>query len=744
MPVLGLLAFAAVYGAAALYSPFGTRAVAEYYKFLAAFSLAVILLARFDREDVPGLLWGGSALSAFIGAVSVDLACDGPLFRAFNALVELLGDSFSSVVQNDWGTQIAGIYNDANVTASLFALGTVLSLYLLHRAEATRTKLPAALLLGVNALSFLLSMSRGGILCFAAALLVWLALSGRGERLPLFFLMAVSAASTVAVSLPAMGHIMAGSLLPLALLVGNGALIFALDRLLVRRLSALAAAHFKAGVIAAGVVLAVCVGYGIAAFTVTGPYTMDAAGVVVRQVDLAPGEYTLAAPLEDSVQIAVLGQTSYEKLTDQYQTLYHSVYTDGETFTVPEGMAALRLYVYAPEGTTVEAVTFTDGTRVELGYPLLPSFVADRVLLGMGSSFSLRWEYDKDAWTLFLQSPLLGHGLGSTEELYRSVQSFQYESKYAHNHLLQTLSDTGLAGTLCALAFMLGAGWLCLRARKRDPLAPALLAVWVMMNLHSLMEISFSVRGFKCFAYVLLILPVLLYAQPLVQADTAKARKTAQRLGLAVAAACAVYLAVFGGLLESRRMVMGAEFATSDVYEYLDYLKSAVRRNVFDHDNDALSYVGNAVQLKDPRYNGAMLQYAAELRASGTYENCSGLARYYYLPRGEWDELFACSREGVRQVRSSPDGWNLQLDFYRTEVLPAMGAENLETFLAGVSALREDLDTMNGAGRLEPVSFSEENQAFLNLIDSGLENGITGEVLYALLLTQGAQEDGAD
>ena len=54
-----------------------------------------------------------------------------------------------------------------------------------------------------------------------------------------------------------------------------------------------------------------------------------------------------------------------------------------------------------------------------------------------------------------------------------------------------------------------------------------------------------------------------------------------------------------------------------------------------------------------------------QLRASGTYENDSALARYYYLPRQEWDELFDCSLEGIRQVRSSPDGWNLQMDFYR-------------------------------------------------------------------------------
>ena len=64
VPVLGLLAFAVIYGAAAIYSPFGASAMAELYKFLTAFSLSVILLARFDRRHVPGLLWGGASVSA--------------------------------------------------------------------------------------------------------------------------------------------------------------------------------------------------------------------------------------------------------------------------------------------------------------------------------------------------------------------------------------------------------------------------------------------------------------------------------------------------------------------------------------------------------------------------------------------------------------------------------------------------------------------------------------------------------
>ena len=292
-------------------------------------------------------------------------------------------------------------------------------------------------------------------------------------------------------------------------------------------------------------------------------------------------------------------------------------------------------------------------------------------------------------------------------------------------------------GTAFALCFVLGSVWLCLQTvrKEKDSLAAALLAAWVMMNLHSLMEINFSVRGFKCFAYVLLVLPVLLYAQPLLPSDTAKGRKKSKTAGMILAIGYALYLAVFGGLLESARMTdrKADQFQTSDVYEYLDFLRGCVRGNVFDHDFYQRNYVANAVQLNDPSYNGDMLKYVSALRASGTYENDSALAQYYYLPRQSWDDLFACSLEGIRQVRSSPDGWNYQMDFYRTEVLPAMGADNVSAFVDGVAALGDALDAMNAEGRLETVELNETNQSFLRLCRSVKEQELSEQDAYTVL-----------
>ena len=734
VPVLGLLAFAIIYGAAAIDSPFGANAQSEFYKFIAAFSLAVILLSRFERKHVPGLLWGGASVSTVIALISLDMSCGQVLFGPFNALMNVLGTDYTSALPEYFTARVNGLYNDANVTACLFSLALFAALYLLKNSTCIWRRLAASLLAGVNAVSLLLTGSRGALLCFAVSCLVWI-LAERANRVGLFLLLAETAVTMIAAAAPASSMVTQGDETAVALCLFSGLILFALDVLAGRRLEPVLSSHKKAALAAVGAVAVICAAYGVAAMTVKGPYTFDSAERVVRQADLPAGTYTLTAPLGEDVRVVLLGQTAYEKLIDQYETLYDS--TSGETeFTVPEGLVMTRWQLYAPAGTVVERVELSDGQRFQLDYPLLPAFIADRLLLGMGNSFTLRMEFDKDAWKIFSTAPLLGRGLGSTENLTRSVQSFQYESKYAHNHLLQTMADTGLVGTVFALAFVLGSVWLCLQAvrKEKDSLAAALLAAWVMMNLHSLMEINFSVRGFKCFAYVLLVIPALLWAER-PAGETAKARKQTKTVGILVAIGYALYLAVFGGLLESARMTdrKAENFQTSDVYEYLDFLRGCVRGNVFDHDFYQRNYVANAVQLNDPSYNGDMLKYVSALRASGTYENDSALAQYYYLPRQSWDDLFTCSLEGIHQVRSSPDGWNYQMDFYRTEVLPAMGADNVSAFVDGVAALGDALDAMNAEGRLETVELNETNQSFLRLCRSVKDQDLSGQDAYTVL-----------
>ena len=749
VPVLGLLAFAIVYGASAIYSPFGANAQSEFYKFIAAFSLAVILLARFDRKHVPGLLWGGASVSTVIALISLDMSCGQVLFGPFNALMNALGTDYTGALQESVAARVGGLYSDANVTACLFSLALFMALYLLKNSTCIWRRLAASLLAGVNAVSLLLTGSRGALLCFAVACLVWLLLE-RADRVGLLLLLLETAVTMLAAGIPASSMVSSADETVVLLCLFSGLILFALDAVAGRRLDSVLSTHKKAALVSVGALCAVLVVGCAAVFLHTGPYTFktDDSYVTYLLPEGTTGEVTITGDLDADPRTEIYSQSKLDGIYGNITYLYEGPFSQC-TFTVPEDAVNVYVTIGGQAGETIRSLSVNGGDSITLSYPWLPEVISTRLLrdsLLRSKSFTLRAEYDKDAWKIFSTAPLLGRGLGSTENVTRSVQSFQYESRYAHNHLLQTMADTGLVGTVFALAFVLGAAWLCLCAvrKEKDSLAAALLAAWVMMNLHSLMEINFSVRGFKCFAYGLLALPILLYAKPLAAGGTVKARKQTRTAGVVLLASFAVYLAVFGGLLESARMTdrKAERFETSDVYEYLDFLRGCVRGDVFDHDSYQRNYVATAVQMDDWKYNGDMLKYVKQLRASGTYENDSALARYYYLPRQEWSELFDCSLKGIYQVRSSPDGWNLQMDFYREEVLPAMGADNADDFVDGVLELGDALDAMNAEGRLETVELNETNQSFLTLCRSVKEQELSGQDAYTVLSLMARSEEG--
>ena len=736
VPVLGFAALALATGLAAIYSNFGRYAIGEYYKFLAAFGVVWVLLTQFERRHVRGLLWGFGAVSGALALLSVDACGPGPLFQAFRALAGLLGATFQDVTFFS-GNRVNGLYNDANVTAAIFALGAVVCLYLVLSAPGGRGRAAACFLLGLSAQGFFLSMSRGAIACFALTLAVWVAVAPRGSRLRLFLLMCASALATVLLSFPAMAALGAGTpLLPALLTLLTGPAILLLDlgaEPLARRLEG----RGRLAAILAAVLAAAALAYAAAAVTVTGPCALAAGETVSRWVKAPAGTYTLSGDWDGAPQVTVTTQTRFQRIqnTGAADTVYSGP-LEGASFTLPEDGLHVMVHLSYPEGGgTIRALSLSDGTQVPLHYPLLPAFVADRLQddLFTSSSFTLRVQFMADALTLFGQSPLIGHGLGSTQGLYTSVQPFYYESLYVHSHLLQVMSDMGLLGLVPFLVLMGGVLWLLVRARRRekDPMAAMLIAAWVMMNSHSLMEINFSIRGFQCAAYVLLMTAVLAYGEPLT-------RQAAKAAGWALSGAFWAYALIFGGLVVSHRMVEreAASLTSSDASVVMPALRSYAARDIYERYVYQANFVRFAAQLDSPLYNGTAEHYVTQLRQMGVYVVCRALAQDWYLPRGELAELFACSREGIAQLASDRAAWDEQMDFYREQVLVAAGAAQADALLDGILALEEYRQAFN-QGRMEEIVFSQENQDFVALAAQVRDSGLTGEEAYLALLTGG-------
>ncbi len=726
VPVIGFLAFMVLYGAAAIYSPFGGSAAREFAWMLAAFAVAALVLFRFERRHVRGLLWGLAAVSAVVSLLSTDVVCEGPLYGGFIALMEQFGASGVYSNLETIRNRVNGLYNDANVTGSLFALGTLVSLYLVQTGEKWWKRLLACVLVSTSALGILLSVSRGAILCFGLSLVVWLVAVGKGQRLRLFLLMLVGAGVCFLAAIPAMAAVVPGTVLPNLLSVASGGVIYLLDWALGERLERFLGAHTRVVVLAAAAAVLIAA-YGFAAVRVTGPYTLGEAALT-RALDLAPGTYTVSGEWDGEIRAQVVARSRLEVLQSrgEYSVLYDGPLEDA-AFTVTGGEFELRVQFTGAPGDTLRQVVLSDGTELPLGYPLLPDAIADRLQgdFFSGNSFLLRVQFDRDAWSIFTRRPLFGYGLGSTDNLYPAIQPFYYTSRYAHNHLLQVMADMGLVGLAAFLTFLGGVLWVLLRRLRRegDPLAAMLLACWVMMNTHSLMEINFSLQAYQCLAFLLLLLPVVLYGEPVSE----KAAKTGTA---AVCCTVWLYLAVFGGLLELRQRVQhaSASLRAASMEQLMSALDGYARQDVFDPAPYQLEYVATALQDNSGQYSGKMLEYVEKIRSSGNYPANFGLLEYYYLPAGDFQGLFACSRECLAQRRSYADVWNGQVEFYRTKVLPAAGEARMAEFTEGVQAFRALLEETN-RNRMERIVLTEENRAFVDAVCGGSS--------YASLMGQG-------
>lgn len=730
VPFLGLLAFALMNGLAAIYSPFGEYAVKEYYKFCASFSMAVILVALFEKKHVRGLLWGFAAVCAAIALLCVDSGVGGKLFYAFASATEKLGEDYSAVYADMMSSRVNGIYHDANITGAITGIALLIGLYLAHTEEKLWKRAAACLLAGMIGVGLLTSVSRGAILCFGLSALIYLAVE-RWDRIRLFFLMVCGAAAILSCGALAMLRMEQGSAVPALLCFASGGVLFLLDWLVGRRLAARLHGHGIAVLASCGAVCLLAVAAVAVVLTAMEPYTFSEGSRLYRGLALEPGEYTLEGDwtITDGSWVQIASQTPEQALLLTSTVLYQDA-LEGASFTLDE-KAQVYFTIGCAAGDELRTVRLSNGAELPLKYRFLPESIAGRFQenLFTGNSYLLRVQFMKDAYQIFQTAPLIGRGLGSTEGLYTAVQPFFYQSLYVHNHILQVMSDMGLLGLAAFLALLLGTVWLLLRRLRedQDPLAVVLLACWVMINAHSAMEINFSVRCFQCAAFPLLLLPALLYGKP-------RLERQAVGAGAAVSMALCAYFAVFGVLLVCHREVErdASVFSASGAAEYMNGMREFAERDVFDHERYQLEFVGNAALLDSPLYNGTALEYVKELRSSGTYSACSGLSKYWYLPREEFPELFACSQEGIAQEASTSEAWNLQLDFYRGEVFSTAGMEHISEFLDGVHGLDVYLKEYS-EGRMEEIALSAENQALLSTVDSVLDAGLDGEAAYTAL-----------
>lgn len=733
IPVLGFLAFLILCGAASLYTSFGAYAYGEYAKLLASGALGLLLLARGREQNAGGLLFGFSAVCGVIGLLCIDAGCRGPLFRGFASFMAGLGDAaYQNLDQATYtGARFDGIYNDANLTGSLMALAVLVGLYLIRTGRKPWERFAACFLTGLSAVAFFTAMSRGAILCFGATLLAYLLIAGKEERLGLFFTMAAMGISMVVFGVVSTSLLAGGSFWGTLAALPSGVLLWLLNEFPARKAASALAGHGKllAGVLGGGIAAGIAA--VVLALTLTEPFVFTESNFLYRGADVEGGEtYTFSGDWDKSSEITVLvyGSTREQELTSVTETYYNGPLEEA-SFTVPEDVGHVLMQFRGPAGLELRQVSLSDGTEIPMAYTLLPDNIANRLQKNIfeDSSFLLRLQYDIDGWTLFKESPLAGHGLGATEGLLTSVQPFFYESLYLHNHLLQVMDETGLLGLAAFLAFILGTAVLLIRQlrKARTPLVAMLLACLVMMNLHGLMEISFSVQMFQCAAFFLLLLPTVCYG-------TYTEGRKRRAAGIVVLVVSDLWLvisvALLGGSLLAQKEYRELDAAGMTTGSFIETLERLDRMDAYNDQSYKVNLMGNALQAGGISNEGTAARCARELRETGEFDSCYYVAAYYYLPLGQLENFFDVLQEGLLQERSNSEAWNSAMNLC-IQAFSQIDPAEADTFAEGVRGIGEAMDRAN-AYLLVPVALTEENAALLNCARTDL---LDGEGMYTAI-----------
>ena len=728
LPSLLLLGYAAFSWVTIFWAMSGKFHLREWSKILIAvfFFLLVAMHKKFDgafARRVMGAIAGISAIYALLSIEAVSTGLTKTLLARLPAL-----DAEKIVFQN---SRLNGIFGNANIEASIYAIGIFCAIALVCGAEKKWQRILFTVTLSFSAFAFLLVFSMGAIACFIAAVAAYLIFAGKGRSAALLRMLSAAVPTLVCGFIAFALLNSERSALVLALLLANAGVSALLELTVSARLSAVLERHEK---LAFGVLIAVALGaavYIAAALKVTGPYTFGS--FIDRSAKLGVGEHTVTVEADGEVTGWIYSWDTLGMLTGERTSLHYGKVEQEVTIHVPEGSEICGFNFSAEPGVTIYRAVIDGVQEIPLNFRLLPGFAANRLqTISASSSPIIRAMYRQDALRLWRFSPVVGNGIGAFETGVTSVQDYPYETRYVHQHYLQVLLEDGVIGLALfagALAAMLLALW---KKRKQTPesqyywLYPALCAEFVMNGLQMCWDVSMSMIVFLCMTYALYGLIVATCAEPFAEKAAAEEngkKKKAQAKGpdtsllarnIGIGFTAVVLLTLCGNLYATSKA--NAPVGSTD--EFMSNLRAAARLDLYEHNDQKLSYVVASLNEGGEAYRAQADEYAAQL--AGAQSNT--IPRYlvgYYLQTEQYDKAIDEAILGASYSASDADTWDdcaalLNEALFQNMLTPLL-TEERAALMAKLTEYYDALQAYN-ASALVPVELSESAQAFFDKI----------------------------
>lgn len=705
-PVIALALLVLMNGASTFYAVSGKFALYEFLKVLIAFCIALLMLALDQGEGEQAGLQTAAVLegcTALMGLVSIDLMSTRLLSGPVLAVLGLFTPDYNGLIGLEAGVRMTSLFTNPNIFAGCAGIGVLLSLGLAVSSEG-RARLFHLSCLFLNSLAFLLAFSMGASASIALAFLSYILFEARERRGALLLLMvetlALTALAAVLISETSFTAWSGPRPIPILCAVLGAAALCALDRFVGQRAAQVFARYEKGALfLSAGIPAALAV-FVLLAWNLTGAVTLESGESIRRSAYLDPGVCTLTAQADAPVSVVAVSQNQQDTMMHTGSFLYNGPLSDA-AFEVPEDSMVVYFTFQAQEDVHLEEVRWQIGSEsglIPLEYKLLPGFIANR-LQGMFANQNAiqRLVFFNDGLKLFRRSPIAGLGIGAYENAIQSVQSFRYETKYAHNHYIQTLVETGAVGLILFAGLFVISMLSVFRARKAEkvhPLLPALGAALVFMAAHAAVEVVFSSYPYLPLAFGVIALTALCLSP-------AEAGEKQQLKARALLVSSAL-LGAFGVLLFCN---MQAESLSERAVSMTD-LEQAAFFDKFEWADYMLSYVVSSMELDvDENVRHRADQYAEKLSKVSSNTIPIYLAEYYFK-LGLTQKGMEMIEKYVNYVSSDPYTWNqafAMLEFYDT---------GDETYRSGVAHIYQLMQDWNAAN-MGKITLNETAAAYI-------------------------------
>lgn len=665
-------------GISTLYAYAPKLALSEFSRILAAYAVFLAVFSFTRQEMLPkaaGVLCGATSLLSLLHLDAASVGLIGPTvmgwFQSWTGGYIPNEAGVDTYGYNVLTNRLYGLFGNSNTMACMCAIGIFLALYLLLQAKGVKRLLPCGALV-LNSVTFLLCISLGATAALGlTVLLVLVLLHGANNRMT--FLMVVLETLMVSgivtiFSINRLGPDAPGNGLVLLFCLIGWAALYGLDHLLRPRLVDVLCRKVKALCIGLIVLAVLAIIFGIVVFTQTVPVTLTGTENLHKRFYPGAGSCEITLQVDGAAQIQVNSASQPEILRETSTQLLNVPYEGTVTVEIPENTMEVQLNIWPQNGgtVTVHKIQYT-GTEhsgeLVPGYRWIPKDILQR-LQGLTTNHSAmqRMVFMQDGLKLWKQTPLQGRGLGGFENGVSSVQNFYYETKYAHNHYVQLLSDLGLVG-LCIfvalLAFAFKSLW-AMRYEKRDQgIFIGLLGAVLMFTIHGAIELSPSVAEVLIYAFGVFALLALMSSPS----------KSLRPYGATMAIMTSIAVVLLSGvytflLLQNARAASIAQRETITT----DDLVECAQIDVFEGDDYRLTYVVSSMNLYDDATYIQADQYAAELQA-GNSNSVGPYLTNYYLHRGEYEKAAAASDKFLQYTRANPESWNTQFHTFEDALL---------------------------------------------------------------------------